>query len=182
MTEDLEILKIVCNKLEEAHIEYMLTGSMAANLYTTPRMTRDIDIVIEIFKRDINRFFSLFQNDFYVEKNDISEAIESGGMFNIIHNDTSIKIDWIIRENTPYGETKFERKNCINLGNSTIWVISPEDLIISKLLWAKDSYSEMQLKDVNNILQSQKNIRKDYILKWVNSLDLNEVYQRLSHA
>jgi hypothetical protein len=48
MTNELDILKQVCQGLEQANIPYMLTGSLAANFYTVPRMTRDIDIIIEI--------------------------------------------------------------------------------------------------------------------------------------
>ncbi len=52
MKSELDILKIVVERLDKADIPYMLTGSMAANFYTVPRMTRDIDIVIEITERD----------------------------------------------------------------------------------------------------------------------------------
>ena len=48
MLDDLEILKLVCNRLEDAQIPYMLTGSFAGNFYAVPRMTRDIDIVLEL--------------------------------------------------------------------------------------------------------------------------------------
>ena len=48
MSEESEVLKEVCRRLEAADISYMLTGSVAANFYAVPRMTRDIDIVIEV--------------------------------------------------------------------------------------------------------------------------------------
>jgi len=48
MLSELEILRDVCVRLEKAQIEYMLTGSMAMNYYAQPRMTRDIDIVVEL--------------------------------------------------------------------------------------------------------------------------------------
>ena len=48
MLEETEVLKLVCKTLDESNIPYMLTGSFAANFYATPRMTRDIDLVIEI--------------------------------------------------------------------------------------------------------------------------------------
>ena len=44
MSEELEVLKTVTSRLEGAGISYMLTGSMAANFYTVPRLTRDIDM------------------------------------------------------------------------------------------------------------------------------------------
>lgn len=67
MSEEVEVLKTVCKKLEMAHLPYMLTGSFAANFYATPRMTRDIDIVIEVLAADIDPFFHVFKDDFYVD-------------------------------------------------------------------------------------------------------------------
>lgn len=52
MTEDLEVLRIVASRLETAHLPYMVTGSVAANYYGVPRMTRDIDLVIEVSPQD----------------------------------------------------------------------------------------------------------------------------------
>ena len=61
MSEEMGVLKIICHRLEKADIPYMLTGSFAANFYAVPRMTRDIDIVIEIQKPDTDRLFQIFQ-------------------------------------------------------------------------------------------------------------------------
>ena len=46
MSDEIDILKLVCQCLEQVDIPYMLTGSFAANFYAVPRMTRDIDIVM----------------------------------------------------------------------------------------------------------------------------------------
>lgn len=54
MSDELIILKSVMSRLEAAGIPYMLTGSMAANFYATPRMTRDIDVVIELREAEVN--------------------------------------------------------------------------------------------------------------------------------
>lgn len=59
-------MKIVVKRLAPARIPYMITGSIAANFYTNPRMTRDIDIVIEVEEEDAGTLFSLFSTDFYV--------------------------------------------------------------------------------------------------------------------
>jgi len=56
MSEELEVLKIVTQRLKEADINYMVSGSIAANYYTIPRMTRDIDIVIELKQGNIDKF------------------------------------------------------------------------------------------------------------------------------
>lgn len=64
MSQEIELLKAVCRRLEQAPIPYMLTGSLAAHFYSVPRMTRDIDIVIELLSFEANNVVRLFQDDF----------------------------------------------------------------------------------------------------------------------
>ena len=77
MSFELDVLKLVCQRLEQVHIPYMLTGSFAANFYVVPRMTRDIDIVIELHKPEVDKFFRIFQNDFYIDKDSIRDAVQN---------------------------------------------------------------------------------------------------------
>ena len=134
MNEELEILKTVCQRLKDAGIPYMITGSIAANFYAVPRMTRDIDIVIVVKREDRASLGALFKNDFYVDAESIRKAIEERGMFNIIHNEYVIKVDFIIRKDSPYRELEFKRRQKIRIEGTEISLVSIEDLILSKLL------------------------------------------------
>ncbi len=179
MNEEFEVLKRVCQGLEENRIPYMVTGSIAANFYAVPRMTRDIDIVIEIKKEDISRLLGAFQSDFYIDRDSVSEAGENCGMFNIIHQESVFKIDFIVRKDSEYRRLEFQRRRKAEQGGDSFWVVSPEDLILSKLTWAKDSLSELQLGDVENILRARKNIDKEYLEKWIRLLKLEEIYDKV---
>lgn len=179
MPEEIEILKLICGRLEAAEIPYMLTGSLAANFYAIPRMTRDIDFVIEILNSKIDTFFEIFQSDFYVDKSALADAVNQQHMFNIIHNRLIFKVDFIIRKDSVYRDTEFQRRIRVKFDDAFIWIVSPEDLIISKLIWAKDSLSELQLKDVKNLLLSINNLDKDYLWDWVQKLKLVSVYDKV---
>ena len=174
-----DILKLTCQKLENAHVPYMLTGSLAANFYAAPRMTRDIDMVIEILISQVDQFLHLFKDDFYVEKSAVLEAILRQGMFNIVHNNSIFKVDFIIRKNSSYRQAEFQRRRRAELNDLPVWIVSPEDLIISKLFWAKDSFSELQIKDVRNLLASIKNLDEKYIRKWVQELELQAIDEKV---
>ena len=179
MNEELDVLKSVSERLESAHIPYMITGSVAGNFYAMPRMTRDIDIVIEIMKKDTDRILALFNDDFYIDAEMIVQAIHDHSMFNIIHNQSVIKIDFIIRKDLPYRKLEFARRRPMEVGGTQLWVVSPEDLVLSKLHWAKDSQSEMQLRDVQNILSVVKNLDTEYLNEWIQSLNLEEIYSKV---
>lgn len=179
MSEELDILKNVCQKLDEAHLPYMITGSIASNFYAVPRMTRDIDIVIEIRRKDIGEIEKLFKKEFFVDREMIEEAIEKEGMFNIIHKEYVMKVDLIIRKKSVYRELEFKRKRLVDLGGKKIFIVSPEDLILSKLFWAKDSFSELQLGDVKNLMRTLNDLDFAYLEQWVHALGLEEVYKKV---
>jgi hypothetical protein len=177
---EFDVLKIVCQKLDQAKIPYMLTGSVASNFYSTPRMTRDIDIVVELLKPNLEDLTLLFNKEFYIDKEMIKEAIDCEGMFNIIHNESVFKIDFIIRKHNEYRKMEFQRRRSIKFNGIPICIVSIEDLIISKLFWAKDSSSEMQIKDIRALLHSGSQIDEEYLYDWIQKLCLNHIYEKVT--
>ena len=129
----------------------MLTGSMAMNYYAQPRMTRDIDFVVALKPEDADTILRLFTPDYYVSREAVSNSIVRESMFNLIHQESVIKVDCIVRKSIPYRREEFERRQRITIENFSTWIVSKEDLIISKLWWAKDPQSELQLRDVKNL-------------------------------
>jgi hypothetical protein len=179
MLTELDILKDVTKKFETLGIQYMLTGSMAMTYYAQPRMTRDIDLVVEILPGFIGRIEYVFKNEYYLSAESIKDAIDKEFMFNLIHINSAVKIDCIVRKNQKYRLVEFDRRNKIKVNDLEIFIVSIEDLIISKLLWAKDSHSEMQIKDVRNLLA--KNYDKKYIELWAKELDIYELLTEIKN-
>ena len=177
-SEELAVLKEVTRRLNRAKISYMVTGSIAANFYTVPRMTRDIDIVVELPDRDISRFIALFQNDFYLEPRTVREAVKGKGMFNLIQNDYVIKVDFVVRKDSEYRRTEFARRREITIEGQAINIVAPEDLILSKLFWARDSGSEAQLLDVRNLLKTVKKLNRPYLTRWAKRLGIGSLYKK----
>lgn len=85
MSDQLNVLKIVAGRLADAGIPYMVSGSMAMNYYAAPRMTRDIDVVVELGPEDVTRFLALFEPDFYLDEEVVRSATTQRGFFNLIH-------------------------------------------------------------------------------------------------
>lgn len=168
----LNLLEEVCSKLEGADIPYMLSGSLAMNVYTVPRMTRDIDIVIKLETNDVDEFSDLFSDGFYIYKEGIKPEIQRQGMFNVIDYKSGEKIDFIIRKNTEFHIHEFHRRKRIDVFGFKAWVVSAEDLIIAKLKWIQDLESETQKRDITNLLNISK-IDREYVKSWCIKLDLN---------
>ena len=177
MNEELEVLSLVTQALDDTGIAYMITGSIAMNYYATPRMTRDVDIVIELHRRDIDSFIELFQQDFYLNPDSIKEAVINHEMFNIIHSKYVLKLDFIVKKESPYRVAEFQRRRQVVIDGIPISIVSLEDLVLSKLFWAKDTKSELQIRDVKNMLFAEHDIDLQYIHKWVKEMNLQEVYR-----
>ncbi|MBI4403679.1 MAG: hypothetical protein HY537_05945 [Deltaproteobacteria bacterium] len=178
MNVELQTLRHVSQKLTDSGIAYMITGSIALNYYSVPRMTRDIDLVAELELGDVSRLVSLFNEDFYIEPNMVREAIQRQSMFNIIHLVGAVKVDFIVRKDSDYRKTEFSRRRQISITDFTTWITTPEDLILSKLDWAKDSLSEMQLQDIRNLLRLEQ-LDWKYLNHWIGRLNLASVYERV---
>ncbi len=178
MNEELEVLKTVTQALHNAGIAYMITGSVAMNYYAFPRMTRDIDIVIELQDDDTATLVNLFEDDFYVFQDSIEEALRNRGMFNIIHNEYVLKVDFILKKPTPYRLMEFQRKRQILVEDIPMWIVSPEDLILSKLWWSRDSHSEVQIGDIKNLFASVEDLDIAYIDRWVAEMGLQDISRK----
>lgn len=95
-------------------------------------------------------------------------------MFNLIHDQSVTKVDFIIRKNSDYRKTEFRRRQKININDSTVYIVSKEDLIISKLFWLKDSGSEQQKNDIKNLIDSGYDY--EYMEKWLDKLNLDQFF------
>lgn len=168
----LELLKRISLSLEKENIPYMLSGSIALNNYTVPRMTLDIDIVIELKEDNINNFLSIFGENYYVNENVVADEVKRSGMFNVIDHETGFKIDFIIRKNSEYRQHEFQRRQKIRISDFEIWIVTPEDLVVSKIEWIQRLKSDKQISDIENLL-AIPDIDKNYIKKWCDKLKLD---------
>ena len=141
MDELFEFLVLVAERLDRAQIPYMLSGSVALSMYAQPRMTRDIDFVVDIEEGQVDKFVELFKEDCYIDRESVLEAVRARGMFNIIHEVWVIKADFVVRKDRPFRKTEFDRRRTVSIGGKDLSVVTPEDLLLSKLHWAKTSRS-----------------------------------------
>ena len=172
---EIDIVRDISQRFEQVRIPYMLTGSVAMNYYAQPRMTRDIDVVIAIGPEDIGRVAALFRPDYYVSEENIRESVARESIFNLIHQESVIKVDCIIRKRTQYRRMEFDRRQRISILDFNTFIANKEDLIISKLAWAKDSHSEIQLGDVRNLLATGYDAA--YLQHWTRELGLDNLLQ-----
>lgn len=179
----IETLEWICAKLESAKIPYMITGGSAVGFWGHIRTTMDIDIVIQVYAKQIDPFLKSIENEAYVDIEEAKRAILNREMFNIIQNETCFKVDVIpLNEKDNYEMEKFKNRIKINFQNRNIFVTGPEDLIISKLIWSKSvGGSERQLGDCESIYRlNREKLNLDYIKKWVKASEVEGEFKKIT--
>ncbi|MGH9902450.1 MAG: hypothetical protein ACRD68_11645 [Pyrinomonadaceae bacterium] len=178
MKNEIDVIRDLAEKFERGGIDYMLTGSLAMNYYAQPRMTRDIDVVVALGPRDAAAVVGLFGPDYYVSRESVGKAIARESVFNMIHQESVIKVDCIVRKSGEYRRLEFARRAAVTIRDFTTWIVSKEDLIISKLEWARDSRSETQLRDVRSLLATGYDA--EYVENWTRELGLESLWRECS--
>jgi hypothetical protein len=167
----IDTLYEVVRKLDSIKVPYMLSGSLAMGFYTVARSTYDIDLVVHLKESDIDNMEALFKDDYFYKPAVIQE-VRRNGMFNIISTKGGFKIDFILVKNDEYSQQAFQNRISLTDYGEPIFVISPEDLIIAKLKWIQDLYSERQYNDIKNLLSGGKP-NLSYIKLWIEKMNLN---------
>jgi hypothetical protein len=160
--------------LENAEIPYMLTGSYASSLHSIPRATRDIDIIIFPNRDQLTRFVqSLPPDSYHADLPEAIEALRRRSQFNVIDYATGWKVDFIIPSFEEFHQEEFDRRRVIEADGVKLSVVSPEDIILSKLRWAKLGESERQIEDAATVIRLQGSaLDMAYIEKWVRKLEI----------
>jgi len=178
----LELLKKTLTALETHNVEYMLVGSFVSSLYGEPRSTQDIDMIVSIDKKQISNLVKYFPPPkYYLDEEQIQLAVRHEKMFNLLDTEEGDKIDFYIQKKEPYEIEKMQRKIKKPFLGMEVFFLSPEDLILSKLVWSKKSgYSEKQFHDVKGVIRVQKdNLDYPYLKQKISELKLDEFWERL---
>lgn len=180
MTSQEDFLGKLINKLNELSIPYMLSGSVSSSLHGHPRATEDVDIVIAPAEEQLMNFVESLGPDYYVSFEAVRDAFAQSSMFNVIDNKYGWKADFIIRKERPFSLREFERKSLSKVKDMDVWITSPEDTILCKLEWAKDSRSEQQFRDALGVAVVQwENLDRNYLHKWAKELQVENSFQQL---
>ncbi len=157
---------------------FMLTGSFALGYYAKPRMTRDLDFVVAVMAQQVGALVVAFSSDFYVDEDAARDAVRAQRMFNLMHLASGVKVDLIVRKDSEYRQVEFARRKSVELAGVSTWIASREDLILSKLVWARDADSELQKRDVSTLIDGS--VDWPYLRDWAPKLGVEDLLQELS--
>ena len=175
---DVTVKKIV-EIFEKLDKPFAFTGGLAAITYGDPRTTRDVDLIVEInpWERDFAESLAeALGDDFYFSIPACQEGIEKQTMFQAVDMKSMIKVDFHLSDIVPGSCDR--RCNAKILTGQIVPMVTPEDSILSKLVWIKLG-SGISRKDVVAVLRMQKNLDTDYLETTAKQLGVEQILNEL---
>ncbi|MBI3443029.1 MAG: nucleotidyl transferase AbiEii/AbiGii toxin family protein [Candidatus Sungbacteria bacterium] len=172
----------VAQILEQLDIPYAITGGMAVFVWARPRFTADIDIIILMAQRHIASLAEALQTlseASYIDTAMMQRALERRGEFNFIDGVTGVKVDFFVIEGMPFDRSQLNRRMPQDILGNPVYFVSPEDLILSKLLWFQSGESAKQYEDIKSILRMQPKLDWKYLRKWAMIHKTTDILNRL---
>jgi len=166
-----KIIKI----LRAFQIQFHLTGGVTSIAYCEPRMTQDVDIVIDndAVTRQLDSFIkSLQDSDFIFDEAALRSAVDKKQMFQLLDSVEALKLDLYPRELVP-GE--LDRSNTIELFDGlSVPIASLPDAAISKLVWIGKG-SHKSRRDLRQMIRIATKSQRQTIDQMAISLGLDKL-------
>ena len=180
-------ITLVIEALDSAGIDYLIGGAIAAWAWGEPRATQDLDLVVDIPIESVTRLSGeLKARDMLVPPEIILDALVEDRAdipINAIHLHSGLKVDiYPIRSGDELRREAFQRRLEVDFGPpvGNVFVHSPEDLILYKLLYFSICQQPKHIRDITAILQAQKGqLDSGYIEKWISRLGLATIWNNL---
>lgn len=177
----LEVLQDVAGRLERENIPYFLVGSLGSMYYGRPRFTKDIDLVVQLHPSATQKFAQIFPlEEYYCPPIEVlQDEVVRRGSFNLIHQQTGIKIDIVLYKDTEYHRSELSRRSKVAiLPQFEVYIAAPENIILKKLDYYREGGAEKHLTDIREILAGAKT-DNDYLQLWIEKLGLKAEWNKI---
>ncbi len=181
---DLEALRAsleVIRVLEELDVPYLVGGSLASSFHGTPRSTNDADLVADLRLANVPLLAAALETEFYLDRDQIRDAVRRRSSFNIIYLETMFKVDVFVLKNDPLAREEMRRRQRVVVDEESaraIDVASPEDTVLQKIAWYRlgGSASQRQWDDILGVLKVQRHdLDREYLERWAVHLDVPDL-------
>lgn len=170
------VLRDISSLLVECGIRYHVTGGLLAIHYAEPRLTQDLDLVIEraALAGNLEAFIQkVLQHGYLTSPESIRDGARSGRMFQLFHSEECLKVDLYPRELIP---GQFDRAvNVSLLPDLSVPFASMPDLVASKLSWISKG-SHKSRRDVRQLMRRASLDEQELAWKFAAELRLTPLF------
>jgi len=160
MPEIIQALTPLVEAFDHFDIAYYIGGSVASSVHGRRRYTQDVDVVAAIQLQHVKNLVTMLQQEYYIDADMIRDDIQHHSSFNILHNDTGVKVDVFVQKTGLFSQQEMRRakEDSLELGGRPFFIASPEDMILAKLDWWKQGggASNRQWNDIQEIIKEKQ--------------------------
>lgn len=178
----IELLRYVVRTLERLEIPYAIVGSFASGIWGEPRMTLDIDVVVQLISGQTIGLVDAFPpGEFYVSRTAVDEAARAHGQFNVIHPTSGNKVDFMVVGGTSWAASQIARRRRVQLLPDLAGdVAAPDDVILGKLMYYCEGGSEKHLRDIAGIMKrSGELVDREYVERFAPDFGAANIWSEL---
>jgi hypothetical protein len=143
--------------LAQLDVPYMVMGGVAAIIYSEPRYTQDLDLVVQLDADRAADFAAAFpQDEFYIPPVEVIEAESrraAFGHFNLSHHETGLRADIYLAGDDPLHAWGLAHRRRIMLRGEPVWLAPVEYVILGKLKFYREGGSSRHLEDISAIIR-----------------------------
>lgn len=175
----LALLARVAGLCERCDVPYMVMGGVAVAVHAIPRPTLDVDLTIEADAARLQTFLAAAGDDGFVVpdryRHGFADTLKGMSKLQLsaFVSDMEHDVDLFL-VTTEYQRAAFERRREADLGDGRFWIISPEDLVLHKLLTGRGRDES----DVDDVLFLQGPLELDYMRTWAERLNVLKILER----
>jgi hypothetical protein len=159
-------LRIV-RAFERLNIPYVTVGSFAANVYMDPRSTKDADFVLELDKTNLRELVAAIGADFRLDEQMSLESVTLTSRYKLSHRDAAFEVEFFGLSTDPHDQMRFARRVAKELNGIRIFVLTAEDVVITKLRWSLKARRTKDLEDARLVLRGQSGqLDLPYMRQW----------------
>ena len=182
--EPLQAALQVAAALERCGVRYLVGGSVASSVTGEPRSTLDVDLVVALTQEDVEPFLANLGDGFYSDEETLRGAIRTRSSVNLIHKETSTKVDLFILGGTPLDDEQMERRVRLQVATGPdrfLYVYTAEDILLQKLRWYRlgNEASDRQWRDILGIIRVQgRRLDRSYLRRGALTLGVTDLLDR----
>ncbi len=162
-----EVVRAVISALDELSIPYILVGSFSSNFYGIPRSTNDADFVLSLGDVPIKTLMERLGSGFRLDPQMSFETVTGTYRYVVEALEAAFTIEVFLLTDEPHDQERFARRQRVATHLGAAFLPTAEDVIVTKLNWAKRAGRPKDTADVRNVIAVQGNrLDWDYIHGW----------------